>query len=170
LPAVWRFARSQRLHTNACGDFTLLARDDWFRLRGYPEWPIFSWHIDSVFMFAADANDIKHVVLGRKFPIFHIDHSVGSGWSPDGATLLFARLNRQGIPYLSDDDVLRIRKNFAEDPSAAIINDANWGLVDVTLPERGVFARNALGSKPEGGLTHIQSGLGEQSLEKASVH
>ncbi len=45
-PSERRLARSQRLHTNACGDFTLLARDDWFRLRGYPEWPIFSWHID----------------------------------------------------------------------------------------------------------------------------
>jgi hypothetical protein len=143
----------------------LLAREDWFRLRGYPEWPIFSWHIDSVFMFAADANDLKQVALGRKFPIFHIDHSVGSGWSPEGAALLFARLDRQRIPYLSDDDVLRIRKNFAEDPSAAIVNDGNWGLVDVPLPEREIVDRKS--PQPEGGPVSIQAGLRAQRHETA---
>jgi hypothetical protein len=131
-----RFARSQQLHTNACGDFTLLARDDWFRLRGYPEWPIFSWHVDSVFLFAADANDIRQIVLGPKCRIFHIDHSVGSGWSPEGAAQLFARLDKKGIPYLGDDDVLKLRKIFANDPLAAIANDENWGLGGIALPER----------------------------------
>src|SRR5262249_33856914 len=38
-----------RLHTNACGDFTLLSRENWFRFAGYPEWVMYSWHIDSVF-------------------------------------------------------------------------------------------------------------------------
>ena len=168
LPEVWRFTRSQSLHTNACGDFTLLAREDWFRLRGYPEWPIFSWHIDSVFMFAADANDLKQVALGRKFPIFHIDHSVGSGWSPEGAALLFARLDRQRIPYLSDDDVLRIRKNFAEDPSAAIVNDGNWGLVDVPLPEREIVARKSF--KSEDGPASIQACLPTLRHDTASAN
>ncbi len=131
-----RFARSQQLHTNACGDFTLLARDDWFRLRGYPEWPIFSWHVDLVFLFAADANDIRQIALGPRCRIFHIDHSVGSGWSPEGAAQLFARLDKKGIPYLGDDDVLNMRKTFANDPLAAIANDENWGLGGITLPER----------------------------------
>ena len=130
-----RFARSQQLHTNACGDFTLLARDDWFQLRGYPEWPIFSWHVDSIFLFAADANDIRQIVLGPKCRIFHIDHSVGSGWSPEGAAQLFARLDKKGIPYLGDDDVLKLRKLFANDPLAAVANDENWGLGGIVLPE-----------------------------------
>jgi hypothetical protein len=37
-----------RMHTNACGDFTLLARRQWHKLRGYPEIPIWSMHIDSL--------------------------------------------------------------------------------------------------------------------------
>ena len=41
------------LHTNACGDFQLIARDDWFALRGYPEFDGFSLHIDSLFEHAA---------------------------------------------------------------------------------------------------------------------
>src|SRR5262249_12417724 len=44
-PNAVRYHRSRWLHTNACGDFTLLAREDWARLRGYAEWPIFSWHL-----------------------------------------------------------------------------------------------------------------------------
>jgi len=137
--AELRFARSEQMHTNACGDFTLLARDDWFRLRGYPEWPIFSWHVDSIFLFAADANDIRQIVLGPRHRIFHIDHSVGSGWSLEGAAQLFARLDKKGIPYLGDDDVLNMRKTFANDPLAAIANDENWGLGGITLPEREII-------------------------------
>ena len=34
------------LHTNGCGDFTMMSRADWFALRGYPEWQVFSWNID----------------------------------------------------------------------------------------------------------------------------
>src|SRR5262249_12925392 len=124
------------LHTNACGDFTLLARDDWFRLRGYPEWPIFSWHIDSVFMFAASAHQIQEVALGARYRIYHIDHSKGSGWSYDGAARLFERLDRVGIPYIRNEMVSRIQTEFAHDPSAAIMNDENWGLAEIDLAER----------------------------------
>lgn len=132
------FALSRRLHTNACGDFTLLAREDWFRLRGYPEWPIFSWHIDSVFMFAANAHGIREMTLGPKCRIYHIDHSKGSGWSHDGAAQLFARLDSKSIPYLTNEDVAQLQASFAFDPSSAIANESTWGLADVDLPEREV--------------------------------
>ncbi len=133
-----RLAVLQRLHTNACGDFTLLAREDWFRLRGYPEWPIFSWHIDSVFLCAASVNGMKQIALGPEYRTFHIDHSQGSGWSPAGAVQLFARLDRNAIPYLSDEDVSQMQNKFAKDPSAANINGEHWGLIDFVLPEQEV--------------------------------
>ena len=34
------------LHTNACGDFTLMAREHWFQLRGYPEFEMYSFRLD----------------------------------------------------------------------------------------------------------------------------
>jgi hypothetical protein len=140
--AVLRFQQSRWLHTWACGDFTLLARDDWFRLRGYPEWPMYSWHIDSAFMFAAGAQGIREVALGPGHRVYHIDHSVGSGWSPDGETQLFARLSAQGIPYLTDEDLQRWQAAVAEHPTSAIVNDADWGLADRDLLEREIFARH----------------------------
>jgi hypothetical protein len=145
-----RLTRMQRLHTNGCGDFTLLARDDWFRLRGYPEWPIFSWHIDSIFMFAASARGILEVALNPRYRIYHMDHSKGSGWSPDGAAELFARLDRNGIPFISDEAVECKRREFADAPSSAIINGADWGLADFDLPEREIVP---IVNKPE---THSQ--------------
>ena len=128
----------RRLHTNGCGDFTLLARDDWFRLRGYPEWPIFSWHLDFILMFAAGANDIPQVALDSRYRIYHIDHSKGSGWSHDGAAQLFARLDRNGVPYISNEIVQRKQIEFAEAPDAAIVNGEDWGLVEYTLAERKI--------------------------------
>ncbi|MFM9888305.1 MAG: hypothetical protein ACKVQT_35205, partial [Burkholderiales bacterium] len=87
--------------TNGCGDFTLLSRDDWFKLRGYPEWEIFSWHIDSVFLAQARRMNIKETYLGWRARCFHIEHGKGSGYSPEGADTLFARLDANKIPYLS---------------------------------------------------------------------
>lgn len=51
------------LHTNGCGDFTLIAGEHWFDLRGYPELDIFSMNIDSVFCFAAHYGGAREEVL-----------------------------------------------------------------------------------------------------------
>jgi hypothetical protein len=138
-PPAWvRFRQTRRCHTNACGDFTLMSRDDWFRLRGYPEWPIYSFHIDSILLYAASVSGIRHVELGPPFRIFHIDHSAGSGWTPQGASKLFARLKASGIPYLSTDELLTWQWQLAKEPSRAIMNGSDWGLADRSLPERSI--------------------------------
>src|SRR4029079_5684487 len=140
-PFERRLARSQRLHTWACGDFTLAARDDWFHLRGYPEWPMYSWHIDSAFMFAANAHEIREIALGSRYRIYHIDHSVGSGWSPSGQEQLFSRLNSQAIPFLSYDERREWQIRAAKTPADVIINLSDWGLAAFDLPERSMSPR-----------------------------
>ncbi|MDF1664085.1 MAG: hypothetical protein P1V97_20115, partial [Planctomycetota bacterium] len=35
------------LHTNACGDFTMLSKEKWLAILGYPELEMYSMHIDS---------------------------------------------------------------------------------------------------------------------------
>ena len=131
--------KSRWLHTNACGDFTLLARDDWFRLRGYPEWPIFSWHLDSVLLYAAHSQGLREIALGPAYRTYHIDHSVGSGWSLAGHNQLFARLDAKAIPYLSNEKLRHWQQTFATDPKSAIVNDLSWGLEKQILPERDIF-------------------------------
>lgn len=127
--AVWK---DPRLFTNACGDFTLMSLADWGRLRGYPEWPIFSWHIDSVFLYQSAASGIREAHLGHRAPVFHIEHGKGSGYTPEGAAELFSRLDRIGLPYLSNEDFLRIQKE--QETKASTYNGPDWGLEKHGLP------------------------------------
>ncbi len=123
------------VHTNACGDFTLLSRDDWFRIRGYAEWAMYSMHIDSVLMYSAVNSGVKHVQLGSKYRIYHIEHRIGSGWTPEGQKSLYDRLTMAGIPYLSDEELRQIAERMAKTPDARVVNDEDWGLGEMQLPE-----------------------------------
>jgi hypothetical protein len=80
------------LFTNACGDFTLLSKEDWLSLRGYPEWAMYSWHLDSIIVYQANRNGITEMYLGNGAPVYHIEHEPGSGFTPESSDKLFARL------------------------------------------------------------------------------
>src|SRR5579862_6987865 len=122
-------------HTNACGDFTLLSAEDWEKLKGYPEWHYFSWHLDSILLFQAKNHGIQEVDLPRQFPIFHIDHEIGSGFTPEGQTQLFERLRINGIPYLSNADLSKITKELKTRDRGVVYNQENWGLSHLALEE-----------------------------------
>jgi len=144
--ALRRVFEIPRLHTNACGDFTLMARDDWFRMRGYPEWEIFSWHLDSVLVHQAYGNGLRIVELDDPMRAYHIEHGLGSGWSREGEEFLFARLERAGIPYLKHDDFTRIAKEIRVNAKAkrpTTFNGADWGFADEDLLEVVVCASTA---------------------------
>ena len=122
--------------TNACGDFTLLSREDWFRLRGYPEWDVFSWHLDSLLVFQALGAGCAQEVLGRNAPVFHIEH--GKGFTPEGAAELFSRLTAQGVPFLTDADFLRLQDEIAakwRTRAEILFNEPPWGMAAEQLPE-----------------------------------
>jgi len=59
------------LHYNASGDFTMMARDKWEELRGYPE-VSFNKHVDSHLLLIAHNHGMKQVVFPD--PIFHQEH------------------------------------------------------------------------------------------------
>jgi hypothetical protein len=125
-----------RLHTNACGDFTLLSRENWFRFFGYPEWVMYSWHIDSIFMMQIDASRIKVHKFPTKARTYHIEH--GGGWTPEQQATLFERLRSRGVCYVTDDELLRLETECEEirkQRGTKVFNDAGWGLADVALPE-----------------------------------
>ena len=144
--ALRRLLEIPRLHTNACGDFTLMARDDWAELRGYPEWQIFSWHLDSVLVHQAYGNGLRIVELGDPMRAYHIEHGVGSGWTMEGEETLFARCERAGVPYLKHDDFTRIAKDIRVNAKAkrpTTFNGADWGFADEDLLEVLVCASTA---------------------------
>jgi hypothetical protein len=129
----------RQLFTNACGDFTLLSKADWFLLGGYPEWPMYSWHLDSVIVYQANRNGIKEIYLGKNAPIYHIEHEPGSGFTPESSDQLFARLKSRGIPYLDwTTDVLPMIEQMDRDRAAGLTvryNREDWGYCGIDFPE-----------------------------------
>ena len=54
------------LHTNACGDFTLMSAAHWHLVRGQPRDPtVLSLDIDSLVMHAAAANGVRTLAAGQ---------------------------------------------------------------------------------------------------------
>lgn len=126
--------RLPRLHTNACGDFTLLSRQGWIELRGYPEWEMFSMYLDGLFLFHAAAHGFKFVDLPPSMAVTHLDHESGSGWSPAGARVLFDRLDRAGVPALSYRDWRTLALATGRQPNGQVNLDG-WGLAEEELAE-----------------------------------
>ncbi len=123
------------LHTNACGDFTLLARRHWLELRGYPEFDLHSMNVDSVFCYMAHYGGAREAVLPYPMCIYHIEHATGSGWTPEGEKQLFDRLARNGIPWLSYHEVAAWAAEMHRLGRPVIFNLEDWGLATECLPE-----------------------------------
>jgi hypothetical protein len=122
------------VHTNGCGDFTLMHRDHWSRLRGYPEWEAYSMNIDGFTCYAAHADGLQEVVFREPMRIYHIEHGLGSGWSPEGEKKLYERITSRGITWISKEQVLEhARRMYERGP--LISNDDGWGLGGESLPE-----------------------------------
>jgi hypothetical protein len=67
--------------------------------------------------------------------IYHIEHSVGSGWTPEGENLLVNRMSKLGIPVLTWPQLYRWCAEMQELTCPMIFNGPDWGLVNETLPE-----------------------------------
>jgi len=134
--AAWDRVVLPKLHTVACGDFTLTSRDVWFEMRGYPEWPMYSWQLDGVPMYQAFAAGVDLINLAPPKAAIHLEHGEGSGWTPEGSRRLFDRLVAAGIPYLSTQEYRKIaRKLVRSGRGFQPFNGSDWGLASTELPE-----------------------------------
>jgi hypothetical protein len=123
-----------KLHTSGCGDFTLTSREVWDAIRGYPEWPIFSWHLDGVPLYQAYAGGVRIVDLMEPMAAIHLEHSQGSGWTPEGAAALWKRLDNAGVPYLTTREYLRrVRSIVLSRQGFQPFNGPDWGLAAAAL-------------------------------------
>ena len=128
-----------RLHTNACGDFTLMSRAAWERVGGYPELELFSMHIDSTLLYQAHYTGIHEVFL--PYRLYHIEHT--DGFRPDPAALddLNKRLEENAIPQISDlthlEDVIEMYRT----GRPKFQNPDSWGFATEPLEDRRVVER-----------------------------
>ncbi len=142
-PAAALMRNPAHLHTNGCGDFTLLSRQDWLDLRGYGEFPIWPMHIDSLFCYAAHHAGVREVILREPLRIFHIEHRSGAGWTPEGEQELNERIKSKGVGRIQNDDVVKWIDQMRRFNAPVIFTQQNWGLADVDLPETTVGSGNS---------------------------
>lgn len=122
------------MDTDACGDFTMMHRNDWDRILGYPELAVYSLHIDSMGLFAANALDIKQVILPWDHRTYHISHDNGWEFDNEKKKVLFYTtkpvLDWWAV-YLWGLQLLKEQRTFD-------YNTEHWGLADVELKETTV--------------------------------
>ena len=124
------------LHTNGCGDFTLLSREAWFDLRGYPEFDAFSMNIDSVFCWAAHHAGYREEMLNDPMRTYHIEHGRASGWTPEGEAALYERIAKKRIPWLDYETVIAWARDMNRFGLPILFNNENWGLASDRFAER----------------------------------
>ncbi len=129
--ALRRFANAglgYPLHTNACGDFTLMARDAWFALRGHNELPLGDVYVDGLVNFAAAALGLRQVYLGDPVRAYHIAHGLNCTIDIEQR-----RRHRPSLNYALDyvpwcEAILR-------NSAPMNVNNDDWGLAYEDLPE-----------------------------------
>jgi len=124
------FFFQKKLFTNACGDFTLLDKNSWIELRGYREFPIYSWHLDSLFLWEAKFKKCNFYDFDDEHYIYHMNHLTSGVISVKDD--LFVSLNNKKIPYLTDEDFLDLLLKLSKNPDC-INTDEFWGLHNVKL-------------------------------------
>lgn len=124
-----------KLHTNACGDFTLLSRAGWDAIHGYAEFAAYSFNIDSLGVAAAHYAGYEELALLPPCVCFHIEHSLGSGWTPEGEKKLFERLRERKIINPDWEIVFPLLEGMRAGDIPSKLNGPTWGLAEFELPE-----------------------------------
>ena len=132
---IEEMGRPAFLHLSACGDFTLMAREHWDELRGYAELDLFSMHLDSLLCFAAHHAGVRERVLAEPMRIYHIEHGIGSGWTPEGKGQLYERLAQKRIQSVSYEELVWSIAQMRRLGATVIFNLENWGLAGTALSE-----------------------------------
>lgn len=101
----------------ACGDFTMMSREDWFKIEGYVELDMYSIHIDSMGLWSACALGMKQEIFDYKECVYHIDHE--NGWESEDLIKTIKFLSNK--PSLDYSIVHRAGIKM-------VSNGTNWGL------------------------------------------
>ena len=132
------------LYTNACGDFQLLSKENWHDLHGYPEFNMYSMHLDSVLAFMAYHSSIKEETIGD---IYHMEHD--SGWKPDDKTDIVDRMKMKGISCLTYEQLLVFLIQMGRNQISPVFNTDKWGLSGISLNETIIEGKNVTPAKNE---------------------
>ena len=111
------------LDTQACGDFTLLSRAAWDKIRGYPELGMYSIYVDGLGAHAAASMGYKALDFPPDHCTFHAEHQ--TGWmSMSVMEKIQMMQERPFLDYATYGEAVRW---MWEHHQPLPINDENWG-------------------------------------------
>lgn len=115
----------------ACGDFTLMSREDWMDIDGYVELDMYSIHIDSMGLWSACAKGKKQIIFPYEACIYHIDHE--NGWESDDVIKTIKFLSDK--PSLDYSIVHRAGMKMVANGTNWDLNKPDWGWADKKFDE-----------------------------------
>jgi glycosyltransferase involved in cell wall biosynthesis/GT2 family glycosyltransferase len=107
------------LHRNAAGDFFLMDREWWNRLRGYPELYTHA-HIDAILCWMASSAGVVQEILPSHSRLFHQAHH---------------RASHAGFPQTDWKPWYQRYEEALRQGSPMVVNTPDWGLANEVLPE-----------------------------------
>lgn len=120
-----------RIDFEACGDFTLMSKKDWMDIEGYVELDMYSIHIDSMALWAANALGKEQVVLPDNAPIYHIYHE--DGWESHDPLKTIKFL--EGKPCLDYSIVFKAGMEIVKRKQHWQMNKPDWGFANEKFKE-----------------------------------
>ena len=121
------------IFTNACGDFTLMAKKNWHTLRGYPEFPLHGVKIDSLLLHAAFSLGLTQRILPMNMCVYHIDHP--RSWTSAKSKGLLENYQKLGIPTIERNKYSKLIDKMQLDKKPIYFNDKTWGFVNKNFHE-----------------------------------
>ena len=122
-----------QLHTNASGDFMLMAKEKWHALHGNSEQEMHPVYVDSIMLHMAYQYGLREKILEDPMRLYHIEHP--GGWNPENPDEVYQRLKDKSIPYIDYEKYQSIALQMHKEARPIIFNDENWGLGTEILPE-----------------------------------
>jgi hypothetical protein len=123
---------SKKLFTNACGDFTLMHKSIWRKIRGYPEFPFYGVKLDGLACYQAYYRGANEKILSLDKCIFHINHP--NTWTSKSKEMMEGRLNQKKVPFMSTMEYNVYINRLKETKGNYYFNNKNWGLGNLALP------------------------------------
>ena len=107
------------IHTYAAGDFFLMAKEHWQKLRAYPEFNTHAY-LDGYICFMAIANGLQQKILQIPYKIYHQNHH---------------RRDRANRPVTDFNKYQEDARRILDSKQQVIFNNKDWGLGNENLPE-----------------------------------
>jgi hypothetical protein len=115
----------------ACGDYTLMSKEDWMRIEGYVELDMYSIHVDSMALWSCNALGIEQQIFPYRACVYHIDHE--DGWESNDLVQTIKFLSNK--PSLDYSIVHRAGMKLVSEGKNWGLNKPDWGWANEDFEE-----------------------------------